>query len=409
MNGSLLTMETEARLSDGEVCVGQDGRITYAGARRADAEAPQDLPVVDARGGTILPGLIDAHVHFQLAPEGNPFVTGIMRPYSYLMLRVAQAMRDTLHAGVTTARDLGGVDRGPALAVNDGLVEGPRTKQSIAILSPTGGPGDLTLPNGFSADQLTHVIQPVASAVDTDDEARLAVRKLVRAGADVIMVCTSGRFGHPMESPDDIGFSEEQVRVIVEELSSRGKLPVAANAMRPAGVLAAVRGGASSIEHGYHLDKECVDAMLESGTWLVPALGRLHVPDPPGGPALPPQMKKAWAEGAKASISLALASGVPVAMGSMAGVTPHGRNLSELSHLQELGMSPVDALKAATVNAARLLRMESEVGTLAEGKLGDVVVVAGDPLQDAGVLADPSNVRFVAKEGTIVKHTLEHS
>src|SRR5512142_3364215 len=138
VNGSLLAMETDRPLPDGEVCVGQDGRITYVGPRRDDVDAPGDLPVVDAGGGTILPGLIDAHVHFQLVPGGNAFVNGIQRHYSYVMMRNARMMSDTLRAGVTTVRDLGGIDAGHVQAVTDGLVEGPRIKLSVTLLSPTG-------------------------------------------------------------------------------------------------------------------------------------------------------------------------------------------------------------------------------------------------------------------------------
>lgn len=403
VNGKLLTMESDEIIADGEVCVGPTGRITYAGVRREDATVHDQVPVVDAGGGTILPGLVDAHVHFQLMPGAGSFVNGILRHYSYLMLRVGAVMRQTIDGGITTARDLGGIDGGVVQAVEDGILVGPRTKAAIVILGPTGGPGDMTLPNGFSVHMLTHVVQPVATTIDTLDEARTVVRKLVNAGAGVIKVCTSGKAATPIYSPADMALSENEVRAIVDELAARGGLPVAAHAVRRNGILAAVRGGATSVEHGYGMDDECVDEMLERGTWLVPTLSALTAPDVPGRPPLPDAVKGAWIEQGKKGIALAITRGVPVAMGTDSGAIPHGQNLRELALLRELGMSPIEALRTATINGARLLGLEAEVGTLSVGKAGDVVVVDGDPTKNVSVLGDPANIRLVVKEGTLVK------
>ncbi|MFC0105827.1 amidohydrolase family protein [Kibdelosporangium aridum] len=179
---------------------------------------------------------------------------------------------------------------------------------------------------------------------------------------------------------------------------------IAAHAQGAAGILAAIRGGVDSVEHGYEIDDEGIELMLERGTFLVPTLSAaLRVPDPAAVPPYLYEKKVRWSEIARENVSKAIQAGVKVALGTDAGVCPHGRNLLELAHMVELGMSPADAIVAGTARAAELLGLASELGTLEVGKVADFVAVPVDPLTDIATLADPGTIELVVKDGIIVK------
>ncbi|RVU14608.1 amidohydrolase family protein [Streptomyces antnestii] len=388
----------------GAELVAVDGRIAYVGPSRDQVSAEhRALPTVDARGRTVLPGFFDCHVHVALSIEDG-LVAQFADAGSYAMLKTARRLRDTLDAGVTTIRDLGGLDNGFKRALADGLVTGPRANLAVGVISPTGGHVDFSLPNGHvprpGADQVSYI-------ADTDDQVLTAVRELVRSGADVIKVCTSGGVSSPTDQPDDMGVSERQVALIRAELDRHSRRRrIAAHAQGAAGILAAVRGGVDSVEHGYGISDEGVELMLEKGTFLVPTLSSaLRVPDPDLVPPYLYEKKVRWSRIAREHIARALQAGVNVALGTDAGVCPHGRNLLELVHLVELGMSPGDAIVAGTRNSARLLGLDDELGTLEVGKTADLVAVTADPLADISSLADPANVELVLKAGKTVKDT----
>ena len=378
----------------------KDGRIVYAGVQRNEAgtsagESPQ---VVDLNGKTVMPGFIDSHVHFGLSIENQQ--ANLARFGSERIVRSAVNARDTLMAGVTTARDLGGTDRGIRDSIEQGLILGPRVHLAITPLSPTGGHTDFRLPNGLP----TMPAMPVDPIIDTDDDVRRTVRTLVRSGADVIKVCTTGGVSSPTDTPDDIGVPQEHVRLIVEETAKRSGQPVAAHAQGAEGIKAAIRGGVRSVEHGYGIDGEGIDLMLEHGTFLVPTLSSaLRIPDPKNVPGYLYEKKVRWSAIARERLAVAMQAGVKVALGTDAGVCPHGVNLREEMHAVELGFSPMQAIVAGTKNAAELLRLSDDVGTLEQGKLADLVVVDFDPLADITLLADPDNVKAVVQGGSLVK------
>jgi imidazolonepropionase-like amidohydrolase len=365
--------------------------------------------VIDASGHTVLPGLIDCHVH--LVMSNTDVWRTAQLPISYLVFEAAAHLGATLEAGITTVRDAGGADLGVKEAVEHGLVRGPRVQISIAMLSQTGGHADYRLPSGVCAGPLARLPGTPAAVVDGCDEIRRTVRALVRGGADVIKICATGGVLSPRDDPRHAHFRDSELRVFVEEADAAG-LPVMAHALGAAGIKAAVRAGVRSIEHGVYLDDEAIDLMLEHGTFLVPTLcaGRGVLRAAEAGAALHEsslRKQRHAIEHHQRSFQRALAAGVPIAMGTDSGVTAHGENLWELELLHEAGMAPADVVLAATQNAARLLGLEDEVGSIDIDKRADLVLVRGDGLDFAQlkeriVAVYKDGVRVVGAEpGTI--------
>ncbi|MXS75944.1 amidohydrolase [Microbacterium sp. CSI-V] len=401
---------TGARLIDGtgagpvpdaELHVDEDGRILFAGPA---AHAPVVAATVtrDLGGRTLLPGFIDAHVHLGFDAGNGPFHDLTTDPVQ-VVFETGRRLEQTLHAGVTTARDLAGLTLGHKAAVEQGLVAGPRLHTAVRIMSHTGGHSDFHLPGG-------HVKYHVSAAdeiADTVDEVRTATRRLLRDGADVIKVCTTGGMSSPHDQPTDEGITADEIRAIRDEVDRHGGRPIAAHAQGTAGILAALRGGVDSVEHAYGIDDEGIDLAGENGTFLVPTLSTVFTP------LVKERMrpfhyekKVRWVEITRVNIARAIERGARFAMGTDSGICAHGRNLAELSHLVELGMSPMDALRAGTAHAAELLRVGDRLGTLEAGKIADFVVADVDPLADMSALGSPENVVVVAKAGRIVKDLL---
>lgn len=389
-----------APIPDGEVLI-ELGRLSYVGPRRPDIAT--DAVDVDVKGKTVLPGFFDVHVHMGISLESDPRRSRAMFQEE-LVLQQALAMRATLMAGVTTVRDLGGMTPGFRNAVADGTLIGPRAHVAIAVISPTGGHVDSHLPNGVLAISGAGDMSAMSRIVDTDDQMRVTVRELLRAGADVIKVCTTGGVSSPSDTPYDIGVPEHQVRIAVEETARRQGQPVVAHAQGARGILEAVRGGVSSVEHGYQITPEAIDMMLAQDTYLVPTLSSaLRVPDPAKVPPYLYEKKVVWSAIAREHVTVALQAGVKVALGTDAGVCPHGEDLRELGYLVELGLTPMAAIQAGTIEAARLMRVEEQLGSLETGKLADVVITDIDPLTDITKLGDPGNVPVIVQGGRVVK------
>ncbi|BCI52564.1 hydrolase [Mycolicibacterium litorale] len=382
-----------APLADAAVLV-EDGHIRWAG-KQSDAPVAEAVRV-DLGGNTLCPGFFDCHVHFGLPGAGAPPLDLALHPPSYRSFQLIERLRVTLHNGVTTARDLMGVDAGVRDAVAHGLIEGPRLLVAVAMMSQTCGHADFHLPSGLD---LTPLIG--GSLVDTVDEARRRTRELIAAGADVLKVASSGGVSSPSDQPDWLGMRRELIAAVVEEAAAYGNKRVAAHAIGRAGIEAAVDAGVTSVEHGYQLDDALRRRMVEAGIFLVPTLleTMADVTASPAG-----QAKSAhWHALAHESIAASAAAGVRIAVGTDAGLGPqHGTNLRELGLLVRFGgLTPMQAIVAGTSAAAELCGLSDRLGTVEAGKLADLVVVRGDPLADIDTLGDAENILLVLKEGRV--------
>lgn len=395
LHGGRIFDGTGSPAAGGDLLI-EDGRIAEVGTG-LDADEQ-----VDVTGMTLLPGLFDCHVH--VTSSGVDLLRRLQRPFSYQFYEAARNLAATLDCGITTVRDAGGADLGIQRAVDDGLIDGPRMRIAVTVLSQTAGHGDGWLPSGASTSfNVPHPGRP-AGVVDGPEEMRKKVREIVRAGANVIKVCTSGGVLSPGDSPRHAHFREDELAVLMTEARAAG-LPVMAHAQATDGIKNAVRAGIRSIEHGIYLDDEAIDMMLAAGTWLVPTLiAPVAVLDAVKNGAQLPDSVVAKAqeviEDHRASFGRAVAAGVKVAMGTDSGVGPHGGNLEELSLMAACGMAPSDVLVATTSSAAELLGVGDQAGSLSPGKRADVVVVAGDPFDLATL---KQNIHAVYKDGRLVR------
>jgi imidazolonepropionase-like amidohydrolase len=388
-----------APVPDAAVVIDGD-RITAAGPRAA-LSWPADAEVIDARGRTLIPGLIDAHDH--LASHGYGLATrfGLEEPASTTHLRTARVLAETLAMGYTTVRDAGGLDAGFKLAVEQGLIPGPRLVLALQIISPTGGIGDRVSPSGHDCCGAHDPLLPPCVA-NGPDPVRDVVRTMVRAGADVIKTATTGgASSRPGHGPLDAAFSLAEMEALVTESHALGRR-VMCHALGGPGLRTALAAGVDSIEHGCYLDEDAtlLGQMAVQGTFFVPTLTVYvyHRESP-----APHVRERAVALHAHhvASVRRALELGVPIAAGTDAGGHGHPKNALELKYLVEAGLTPMQALRAATQWAAACLGLEGEVGTIEQGRLADLVLVGGDPLDDVTLLLDPARIELVLKGGVI--------
>jgi len=388
-----------APVPDAAVVIDGD-RITAAGPRAA-LSWPADAEVIDARGRTLIPGLIDAHDH--LASHGYGLATrlGLDEPASTAHLRTARVLAETLAMGYTTVRDAGGLDAGFKLAVEQGLIPGPRLVLALQIISPTGGIGDRVSPSGHDCCGAHDPLLPPCVA-NGPDPVRDVVRTMVRAGADVIKTATTGgASSRPGHGPLDAAFSLAEMEALVTESHALGRR-VMCHALGGPGLRTALAAGVDSIEHGCYLDEDAtlLGQMAVQGTFFVPTLTVYvyHRESP-----APHVRERAVALHAHhvASVRRALELGVPIAAGTDAGGHGHPKNALELKYLVEAGLSPMQALRAATQWAAACLGLEREIGTIERGRLADLVLVGGDPLDDVTLLLDPARIELVLKGGVV--------
>ena len=389
--GGLLVDGTGSDPAVADITV-EEGRILEIG-RGLDGDERVDLA-----GKALLPGLFDCHVHVVVSSIDE--MRNLHTPFSYRFYQAAENLRATLGIGITTVRDAGGADLGVKQAVADGLVAGPRMQISLRMITQTGGHGDPWTVSGADVEFFpSHPGIPDA-LVDGPEQMRRVVRALIRQGADVIKVATSGGVLSPRDNPRHAHFRPDELEMLVHEANAAG-IWVMAHAQATDGIKNAIRAGIRSIEHGIFLDDEAIDMMLQRGTWLVPTLvapqGVIRAAEE--GAAIP----DAALAKAREVISIhreafrrAVGAGVKVAMGTDSGVTPHGRNLDELQLMVDGGMTPMQALVATTRSAAELMGLDAELGTLEAGKRADLVVVDGDPLE-LGELA--SRISAVYQDG----------
>jgi len=389
-----VSTEMSVVVSGGSIAAVQKGYLTAS---------PGDK-VIDLKGRTVLPGLIDSHVHLEHETGPN---AQLLR---FTMSAVEEAFqstvyaRTTLMAGFTTVRDVGGTGVNIALrnAINKGIVVGPRMLTAGKIISSTGGHADPT--HGYR-DGLYAEPSYTETVVDGKDACIRAVRQMYKEGADLIKITASGGVLSLEKDGSGAQFSEEELQAIVATAKDYG-MRVAAHAHGAEAMKRAIRAGVTSIEHGTFMDDETIDLFKKYGVWLVPTIiaGR-SVSDSALKPGyFPPIIAgKALAIGTKiqATFAKAYKAGVKIAFGTDAGVYAHGKNWMEFVYMTEAGMPAMEALKCATSNAAELLGLSDRVGSLEAGKLADIIAVDGDPIRDIHAMGQ---VRFVMKEGVVYKN-----
>lgn len=391
-----------AEVKNGVVVVRNDSIIAVGAADRVTI--PAGARTIDLGDATLLPGFIDAHTHIigrALADPLSDIAPGKDYASYGAIVGVANA-RKTLLAGFTSIRNVGAPgfdDMALRQAVNDGVVIGPRMENAGHSFGITGGHCDENgwKPGLFDNDYRTGVADGV-------DEVRKAVRYQIKYGADVIKICATGGVLSEGDAVNASQYTLEEMQAVVSEASRLGR-KVAAHAHGVDGIKLAVRAGVSSIEHGSFLDDEAAQMMAARGTYLVPTLsaGEAAENAAKSGRLTGLRAEKAIAAATamRHAVRIALAHHVPIALGTDAGVDPHGANAHEfVLMVQWGGMTPMQSLVAGTSSAAKLLGWDARVGTLAAGKLADVVAVPGDPLADITATTRPV---FVMKDGQVYK------
>jgi imidazolonepropionase-like amidohydrolase len=369
----------------------EGGRIAAVGREAAPREG---AAVIDLNGRWLMPGIIDCHVHLTFNGDPDEVSRAATTPAPVYAWAAAENARRTLESGVTAVRDLASRDAVNILlrdAVASGKLPGPRIRAAGAAICMTGGHGWW-----------------IGRQADGADEVRKAVREQLRAGADCIKLIATGGVMTPGVDPRSAQLTEDELRAGVEE-AHKAFVKVGSHAQATAGIKNAVRAGVDSIEHGIYLDDEAVEEMRTRGTVLVPTL---IAPEniskygiAAGIPAYMVEKSDRAKEAHRESFRKAVRAGVRIAMGTDAG-TPfnrHGQNAEELALMVECGMSPADALVAATRNAAELLDIFADTGTVEPGKAADLLILDGDPLADIRVLCASEKVAGVLRNGQWVK------
>lgn len=397
--GRLLDVRSGRVLTDQAILIEGD-RIKEVGASgTVSSHAPSEAQVIDLSNATVLPGLIDAHTHL----TGNPEQVG----YSSLGISIPRAAlygarnaRRTLEAGFTTVRNVGApgyTDVALRDAIDAGDIPGPRMDVSGPAIGITGGHCDENLLAPEFRDSADGVADGVPAVIRK-------TRENVKYGASVIKVCATGGVLSKGDSPGAEQFSDEEIRAIITEAHRLGR-KVAAHAHGASGIKQAVLAGVDSIEHGSFINDEDIRLMKERGTYLVPTLylgdwflenaQKLNVP-----PFILEKAKMVM-PAARQNIARAFKAGVKVAFGTDAAVYPHGLNAREFAVMVKLGLTPLQAIQAATTNAADLLGWSDRIGVIEPGHFADIIAVSGDPLNDVTEL---ERVRFVMKGGIVVKN-----
>ena len=376
-------------------------RITAAG-RDEDVQIPQDSEIIAASGMYMLPGLIDCHDHlanfrYELASRWR-----LTEPHSLWHMRTAEVLKQTLETGYTTVQDASGLDAGFKMAVDEGLIPGPRLLVALDFITPTAGMADRTSPSGqWSAHEVSSLPRGVANG---PEEMRIKVREMVREGADVIKTAnTNEGWSSPKArlGPKVQLMSTAELEALVDEAHSVGRR-VMCHTLGGPGLRAAVEVGVDSIEHGSYLDEdpELLKMMEQKNIFFTPTFS-VFVHHAEKGMPHGRRIATAFKEHQANSLRMALEAGVKVAAGSDEGGWEHGNNAHEISCLVEAGMTPMQAIVAATRTGAECLQLDDEVGTIAAGKKADLILVDGDPLQDVSILEWGKGVSFVMKDGTV--------
>ena len=347
--------------------------------------------IVDCAGCTVMPGLIDCHVHLMFRGEPDPWANLEKLDAAHAVVRALEHARDTLLGGVTSIRDCGGREYQEFAvrdACNEGRFQGPTVLAAGKMICMTGGHGNRM---GRVADGVDEVVK--------------AVREQIHAGSDLVKIMATGGVMTPGVDPEDAHYSAEEIAAGITE-AKRFRRRTASHAQGAEGILNATRGGVTSIEHGIFMDDECCREMLQRGTFLVPTLAALHNildNEDAGIPDYVMEKARRCATAHERSIRMFYEAGGKIALGTDAG-TPfnlHGSNAAELKFMVDVGLSNIDALRAGTRNGADLMGLNDR-GRIAEGAVADLLVVDGDPTTEIEAAADRSRHRRVTKAGVVV-------
>lgn len=398
------------RIIDGTGKAPFDGTILIDGEKiekvglAEEVTIPPKTKIVKVNSGTILPGLIDCHVHL-MGERTLDFMKSAFEPLELKSVRAAMDCSKLLNAGYTSVRDVGGLGIYLKRAIEEGEIKGPRIMSAFKILSQTGGHGDIhSLPldiakrTGFSR------------LCDGADDCRKAAREQFREGADFIKICTTGGVLSERDLPTSAQFTLDEIRAIVEEAQRVGSF-VAAHAEGTEGIKNAIKAGVKTIEHGDFIDDEGIDMMLKNDNILIPtfSIGERIISE--GEKYKVPEwgirkMRQLWEVQSK-NFKKAKEAGVKIAAGTDFGggpLTPLGENSQELEILVREGLTSMEAIIAATKTASEALNMKDKIGTLETGKFADLIIVDGDPLSDISILRKAENIKVVVKGGKVEKH-----
>jgi imidazolonepropionase-like amidohydrolase len=392
-NGLVIDGRGEAREKGWIICDGSV--ISEVGAKGEPVPEPGDSPLkrIDLEGMTLLPGLIDCHVHLSHDSSSDPLTMLAGEPDPVTLLKMVRNAENTLKAGFTTVRDLGGkgtLDMHLRDSVLSGIIRGPRILCAGRMICMTGGHG-----------------WPVGREADGVEGVRKAVRQQMKEGADVIKLMATGGVVTKGVDPGASQLTLEEMEAGIVEAHRAGR-KTSAHAQGRDGIKNAVMAGIDSVEHGVFLDEELLEMMIEKGIFLVPTLSApmsiLRGGSREGLPAHMVSKTEAMADRHFESAGMAFGSRIRIAMGTDAG-TPfnlHGRNAKELVYMVDKGLPEMNALISATSAAAELLGIEAETGSIEKGKRADMIIVKGDPLEDISCLCDAGNIRAVYKDGALV-------
>ena len=388
-NGNKLE-EKEVKIKEGKIVEIDD-----------EVSNKKDDEVKDFSDKVMIPGMIDSHLHYAMNGEPSFEEMFLEESVPYMTLKAKNYAKREIEMGFTTVRDMGapgGLALGLRDAVKNEHIKGPRILASGAALSITSGHGDWY-------SEWVKLDNPLSLKADGENEVRKAVRKQIHKGADNIKVMASGGVMDRGSEPGAPEYSLEEMKVAVNEAEKRG-LPTGAHAQGTSSIKNAIKAGISSIDHGIYLDQEAIEMMKKEKTYLVPTLVApnriVEYGTDAGIPEHAVKKSEKVKERHEKSFQMALNNDVNIAMGTDSG-TPfnkHGENAYELELMVDLGMSEMEALKSATKEAAKLLRIEDKVGTIEQNKIADLVILEKDPLKDITVLQEKENITAVYKQGT---------
>jgi imidazolonepropionase-like amidohydrolase len=381
-------------LIENAIVIVTDNRITEV---NANARIPRNATVIDLSDQYLMPGMIDAHTHVTITPDyptNNPIMN---KSIPYRTIEAAVAAKAALMAGFTSIRDLDSegadwADLAVRDAINDGLIDGPRMQVSTLAISITGG----YMNNAGFAPEIE--VPHFGQLADSPEAIVKTLRLQIRNGTDWIKLYATGTTKHvDLENMEPLPqFTDADIRLVVDE-ASRFRIPVAAHAYGGAAAYSAVEAGVRSIEHGMMLNDETLDLMVKKGTFWVPTINVYFPLDPMEKLT---ERQAAITASHKRVFGRAVEKGVRIGYGTDVGALPHGTSAVDFAKMVEYGMKPGDAVRSATIVNAELMQLDSQLGSVAVGKLADLVAVKGNPLANVGTLSD---VTFVMKDGVVYK------